>query len=134
MFFGGEPLLNLVVLKHLVNLFKDDRRCIMYLTTNADLLDKFFGSPELLRVNKVTLSAYDIFKDSEKYISYAKKIKHCMLTYTFTEDDISRADEYTELCYRSDVKFRAVTSHSAGSWASIDEDKLHKSISSMYML
>ena len=63
LFFGGEPLLNITVLKHLVNLFKDDNRCIMHLTTNADFLDEFLDTKELTRIDKVILSAYDIFKE-----------------------------------------------------------------------
>ena len=133
MFFGGEPLLNIAVLKHLVNLFKDDSRCIMHLTTNADFLDEFLDAQELARIDKVALSAYDIFKDHSKYIKFAKKIKDCMLTYTFTEDDIDRVDDYTDLCYNADVKFRAVTSHSASSWSKIDEDELARCIFCMYM-
>lgn len=133
MFFGGEPLLNITVLKYLVNLFKDDNRCIMHLTTNADFLDEFLDTKELARIDKVILSAYDIFKDHSKYIKFAKKIKDCMLTYTFIEDDINRVDDYTDLCYNTDVKFRAVTSHSTSSWNKIDENELVEHIFSMYM-
>lgn len=133
LFFGGEPLLNVTVLKHLVNLFKDDNRCIMHLTTNADFLDEFLDTKELARIDKVILSAYDIFKDHSKYIKFAKKIKDCMLTYTFIEDDINRVDDYTDLCYNTDVKFRAVTSHSTSSWNKIDENELVEHIFSMYM-
>ena len=104
----------------------------MHMTTNADFLDNFIDSQEISRIDKVTLSAYDIFKDSSKYINYAKKIRDCMLTYTFTEDDICRAEEYTDMCYRAEVKFRAVTSHSASSWESISKSELCSAVSSMY--
>ena len=87
----------------------------MHLTTNADFLDEFLDTKELARIDKVILSAYDIFKDHSKYIKFANKIKDCMLTYTFIEDDINRVDDYTDLCYNADMKFRAVTSHSTSS-------------------
>ena len=131
-FFGGEPLLNFDVLSYAICKFKDDNRCIMNMTTNGDKLLIYKDSPFLHRIDNLTISAYDFFINSRKYEEMHDIFQNMTLTYTFTEDDIHKMNEFFDKCNSLKIKCKTVTSHSADSWKRIDECKLYDIVFDSY--
>lgn len=128
--FGGEPLLNIDGINEIMHLTENDN-CEVKLITNGDFIDRFSQTYHNDRI-KVQVSAYDIFKDFQKY----KKISDIIgdrlnLSYVFTEDDSDRVGEFKEICDRIGVKYIYNLSHSERSWKNIDTETLRKKISDL---
>ena len=131
-FFGGEPLLNFDVLVHLIDKFKDDSRCLMNMTTNGDFLLLHEDSMQLHRIDNLTVSAYDFFIDSSKYCKINDIFQNMTLTYTFTQDDIVKINDFFDKCNEMQIKCKTVLSHTKSSWKNISLENLYSILENAY--
>ena len=126
--FGGEPLLNIPGIEKCVDLFKN-QDCDIMLYTNADLIDSIYDK-DFLQYLTIQISAYEIFSDCAKYrtilsILQSKCIR-VQLAYTFSQLDISKIDEFIDICRKLNVDYKISISHTADSWNKISCEDLYK--------
>lgn len=126
--FGGEPLLNYDSLAYIIDKFEDDNRCFTSMTTNGDKLADYKDSIQLHKIDNLTVSAYDFFINLEKYKHIHDIFKNAVFTYTFTENDLSKMNEFFDVCSSLRIKCKTTTSHSASSWKNISEVALYNEI------
>lgn len=130
-FFGGEPFMQVDAIYKIVDAFKDYPNCYFFATTNGDFLDRV-DTQQLSPRFVLSISAYDIFDNVEKYKRLAAKFSCLQPTFLFTFDQstINRLDDFVSICQMNSLSYKVVFSHSLKSWNSMPidelEDRLHK--------
>ena len=94
----------------------------IFLMTNADLLDD--EKIEYLNANNVNvaITAYDILKSENHYVSLNSKLNKPFFTYTFTENDIDSYNKIRGIFHDNDMPYNLHLSHSPSSWGITYED------------
>jgi organic radical activating enzyme len=132
--FGGEPLLNINIVKYAIEKFKDEN-CKIMLYTNADLIDNLKNYEYLNRIY-ISITTYDIFIDIDKY----KKIldtfdkSRCRFSYTFDETNLNLVNNFIKICTELQVKYKIAFSHSINSWKSLSAKQIFQTIYDLYLV
>lgn len=125
--FGGEPLLNPVGIRQIVDAFSNDDFAWLSICTNGDLLDSFVDSnKDIAEKLHWAITAHDFFKQKERYFRLVHKLNDAVLMHTFTEDDVSLADEFIDQCIEERVRFKLALSHSMQSWNQLPSQALYE--------
>lgn len=126
--FGGEPLLNILGIEKCIELFKD-QNCDIMLYTNGDLIDTIYNK-DFLQHLTIQISAYEIFSNHLKYQTMLSmlqsKCKHIQLAYTFSQLDISKINDFIDICKKLNVDYKISISHTTDSWNEISYEDLYK--------
>lgn len=125
--FGGEPLLNIIGIKKIIEAFADDPFMRLKLHTNGDFAVDVVEDDDLrLLFNRVDwiVTVYDFANDPKKYRSISASFSNVVFSYTFTAKTICLIDSFRAFAKSCNVPYKIAFSHDPKSWEDIAEDQI----------
>ena len=81
--FGGEPLVNSKEVKYIIDFFRENDNCKIWLFTNGDLFNEIGDRRYLDRIH-AQISVYDIFTRLDKYRPWLDNLDNDRIRFTYT--------------------------------------------------
>lgn len=124
--FGGEPLLNIKGIQICLKLLNENVKINLY--TNGDFIEDIESISNIDRLN-IQVTAYDIFKDCEKYEKMLTIFPDIKFTFTFDDSNINKVDKFKIICEeRLNDNYKFALSHSNSSWNTLSNEYLMKKV------